>query len=138
MSNFTKDDALRELKKVREHLLNVVNTTVDALIARLENGDEDIETGFPSETVYPLSIMPSLFKGTKPNAVIFGKERIAVKTWREAYSLILRWGDDEKHDALMELRNKIAGRSRTFLSDKPDGMDYAIKESSRKLNEKRK
>jgi len=127
MSNYTKDDALLELKKLREHLLTVVNTTVDALIDRLESG-EDIDTGLPCETVYPLSITPALFKGKKPTAVIFGEERVEVKKWKAAYTEILRRcaRDPDAHAMLIGLRNKIHGRSRTILADKPDGMNKPV------------
>jgi len=128
MSNFTKDDALLELKKVREDLFNLVNTTIGTLITRLESG-EDIENGLSFETVYPLSITPSLFKGTKPTAVIFGEERVEVKTWRTVCFEIMQRciSDPDKHADLLYLRNKIAGRTRVILSDKPDGMNKPLK-----------
>ena len=80
-----------------------------------------------SEREYPLSTKPWLFRGTKPSAVIINGKRMPAHTWRDAYHLILRCCDMEKHEALMGLRNKIAGRKRVFLSDKPDGMDVPIK-----------
>ena len=80
-----------------------------------------------SEREYPLSTKPWLFRGTKPSAVIINSKRVPVNTWRDAYHLILRYCDAEKHEVLMGLRNKIAGRKRVFLSDKPDGMDVPIK-----------
>ena len=121
---------LSELEKVRGQLLDKVNSRIDALIIRIENG-EPINVGSLSagETVYPLSISPSLFKGTKPAAVYFGDEKIPVNTWRKAYTLILQRCADvsEKRDMLASLCNKIGGRKRTFLSDSPDGMDCPIK-----------
>ena len=127
MNNTQRETALTELHKLREDLLAVVNTTVDSLIARLENGEDIIDNVFPCETIYPLTTTASIFKGMKPAAVIFGDERIEVNNWRDVCLLIMRWCDDEKHDALMDLRNKISGRSRTFLSDKPGNMDIPLK-----------
>jgi hypothetical protein len=45
------------------------------------------------------------------------------------YTLVLKRcaADAAGYAALMSLRNKTHGRSRTFLSDKPDGMDFPIK-----------
>jgi len=129
MSDYSKDDALLELEKYRERLLSGVNTAIDALAAQLENDDAGIDGELPDEIVYPLTVTPSLFKGRKPTAVFFGDERVSVKTWRAAYTEILRRcvAEPDKHAALMELRNRIHVRTRTILSDKPDGMNVPIK-----------
>jgi len=64
-----------------------------------------------------LSISPALFKSTKPTAVYFGDEKVAVKTWRKTYILILQRCAviPENLALLMSLRNKINGRNRKFL-----------------------
>ena len=124
-----KDIALSALEEVRAQLLDMVNGKIDALIARIENGEPiDEDSSLVAEVVYPLNIDPAFFKGTKPTAVYFGDERVAVKTWRKAYTLILQRcaGIPEKYEALMSLRNKINGRTRVILSDKPDGMNCPI------------
>jgi hypothetical protein len=125
-----KELVLAELESARAKLLDIVNNGIDGLISRIEYG-ESIDSGDPAnaETVYPLSTTPALFKGTKPTAVFFGEEKVAVKTWRKAYTLILQRCADipEKRDKLMGLRGRISGRSRFFLSGKPDGMDTPIK-----------
>ena len=90
MNNYTKDDALLELRKLREHLLAVVNTTIDALITRLESGEEITDSVIPLETIHPLYTTPAFFKGTKPAAVMFGDERVSAKKWRAIYTEILR------------------------------------------------
>jgi len=76
------------------------------------------------EHTYPLTVTPYLFVGKKPTAVLFGDERIEVKSWREVYTRILKRCNDnpENHERLMYLRNKTAGKVRGFLSDNPDGM----------------
>ena len=127
-----KDIALLRLEEARVQLLAIVNTSIDSLIDRINNGEPltDSDGGSSAaETVYPLSTTPALFKGTKPTAVYFGEEKVEVKTWRKAYTLILQRCADipEKRDKLMSLRGRISGRSRFFLSGKPDGMDTPIK-----------
>ena len=125
-----REIVLSELEKVRDQLLFKVNAQIDALIERVKNGESLDDEGDSSvvETVYPLSISPEFFKGTKPTAVYFGEEKVPVKTWRKAYTIILQRcaGIPENRDALMSLRNKISGRTRVILSDKPDGMDCPI------------
>jgi len=79
------------------------------------------------ETSYTLDTPSWLFRGKKPAAVIFDGNRMPVTTWREVHTQILRHCGREKHGELLRLRNKIAGRKRVFLSDKPDGMDVPIK-----------
>jgi hypothetical protein len=81
------------------------------------------------EWSYPLTTPPYLFIGRKPAAVLFGGERVEVKTWRGVYAAVIkRCNDDPKgHERLMYLRNKTAGKVRIFLSDKPDGMSCAYK-----------
>jgi len=124
-----KATALAELEKARNNMLLYINTKFDALVARVEGG-EAVE-GNPSDIdmLYPLCINPATFKGTKPTAVYFGGEMIGVKTWRAVYTLILQRCATipEKHNRLMSLRNRISGRNRTFLSDKPIGMNAPVK-----------
>ena len=76
------------------------------------------------ERAYPLTSPTYLFVGTKPAAVLFGDERVEVKTWRQVYAVIIgRCNENpQHHERLMYLRNKAAGKVRKFLSDKPDGM----------------
>jgi len=125
-----KDTILSELEEVREYLLSVVITGIDALKARIENGESISADDISSiERVYPLNIVPALFKGTKPTAIYFGEEKVEVKTWRKTYTLILQRcvANPENHAILMGLRNRINGKDRTFLSDKPDRMNVPIK-----------
>ena len=76
------------------------------------------------ERIYPLTSPTYLFVGTKPAAVLFGNERVEVKTWRQVYAVIIgRCNENpEHHERLMYLRNKAGGKVRLFLSDKPDSM----------------
>jgi hypothetical protein len=81
------------------------------------------------ETIYPLCIDPARFKGTKPTFVYFSEEKVAVKTWREVYTLILQRSAAraEIFENLMYLRGKISGRKRVILSGKPNGMNVPVK-----------
>ena len=106
MNNDKREAALSELKNLRENLLTIVNTSIDSLITRLENGEE-IETGCPLEITYPLSVSPALFKGTKPTAVLFGKERVEVNRHVRQLS----------HD---ERRVKLAGRHPHYSENRND------------------
>jgi hypothetical protein len=76
------------------------------------------------ERTYPITSPTYMFVGAKPAAILFGDERVEVKTWRQVYSVIIgRCNENPQyHERLMYLRNKAAGKIRTFLSDKPDGM----------------
>ena len=118
------DAALRNIEALRAELHNVVDTAIDALKQTVLGGQT--EAAAPFEHEYPLCIVPSLFKGKKPAAIIFGGNRVAVKTWRQVYTEILRRCDIEKHDTLLLLRNKIAGRKRMILSDRGDGMGFPV------------
>ena len=76
------------------------------------------------ERIYPLHIGGTTFKGTKPTGLLFDGKRMEVKTWKMVFCEILkRCNEDlEKHNALLKLRGKIAGRERILLSHTEDGM----------------
>ena len=121
MDNVQKDTALLAIEECRAVLLEIVNGKMDALRQRILDG----EGAQPcAGSVYPLDIPPALFKGTKPAAVFFGEERVAADTWKKVYTEILAHcaADPENLAALMVLRNRVAGRTRTILSDTHDGM----------------
>ena len=82
----------------------------------------------PYEWVLPLVTNPYLFIGKKPAAVLFGEERVPVKSWREAYTVILKRCNENPahHEMLMYLRGKVSGRERTFLADRPDDMTRPV------------
>ena len=117
-------DIQQEIEKTRTELHAIVDAQMDAAVSRLTGESSGEET--PGEYEVPLRSNPSLLKGTKPAAVIFGGERVDVKTWRAVYVEILRRCVMEKHSDLLWLRNRVAGRKRTVISDKPDGMDFPI------------
>ena len=71
-----------------------------------------------------ISTHPSIFVGKKPVAVYFGDERVLVTKWTNVYKAIMQscTQDPLYHDRLMGFRNRLAGKIRVFISDKPDGM----------------
>jgi hypothetical protein len=79
------------------------------------------------ELTYPLSIHPSIFVGKKPSAVLFGDERVDVKTWRQVVGVILTRCDNDRHEQLMYLRDKVHGKVRTILSASDSGMRRPLK-----------
>ncbi len=125
MNEESKQIALREIEENRARLIEVVNSKMDEARRIVLSGEA---SGKPNEIIYPLTVMPELFKGSKPTALIFGDERVPVKKWRTVYIEILKrcCADALCHDRLMGLRNRVHGRSRTIISDKPDGMDVAV------------
>jgi hypothetical protein len=128
MNNISKEDALLELEKVREQLLCVVNTKIDVLINKILNDSDEVGDEQSNESIYPLSTMPFIFKGTKPTAVFFSQEKVEVKTWISVYSEILRRcvADSDMLAKFMSLRNKISGRTRVILSDNSEGMNKPV------------
>jgi hypothetical protein len=82
-----------------------------------------------TEYIYPLDVTPHIFIGKKPAAVLFGNERVEVKTWSQVYAAVIgRCNQDPAcHKMLMYLRNKAAGKVRVFISDSPKGMRRPLK-----------
>ena len=84
---------------------------------------------YSNERICSLYTPPHYFVGTKPTAVLFGDERVEVKTWRQVYAVIIgRCNENPQcHERLMYLRNKASGKVRLFLSDKPDSMTRPLR-----------
>jgi hypothetical protein len=79
------------------------------------------------EISYPLTAHPSIFVGQKPVAVLFGRERVGVKTWRQVVSVILTRCNSEHHERMMYLCDKVHGKVRTILSASDSGMRRPLK-----------
>jgi hypothetical protein len=82
-----------------------------------------------SEIIAPLGARPSVFIGTKPDAVIFGDMQYIVRTWREAYEIVIgkRNADPRCHEPLTNNLHWFQGSVRKFLSNVPDGMKNPLK-----------
>ena len=77
-----------------------------------------------NEFIVSLEANSYVFVGQKPVAVLFDKERVDVKSWREVFSVILKRCNElpENHEMLMYMREKASGKVRKFLSASPDSM----------------
>ena len=126
MDNITNETAIAELERSRKQIHKLVDDYFDIALTQVKNNESISVGNIPQEKTLPISVSPHIFKGTKPIAVIFGDEQIQVKIWREVYTIILKRCTEERHDALIHLRNLVSGRKRVFLSDKPDDMNVPI------------
>ena len=91
--------------------------------------ESNIKAVHKHERIYPLATPSYLFVGKKPVAILFGDERVTVKSWRDVYATILKRCNDDPahHETLMNLRGKIAVKCRVFLSDSPTRMKSPIR-----------
>jgi hypothetical protein len=83
--------------------------------------------GASCERVYSLTVPTYIFVGRKPAAVLFGDERVEVKSWREVVGVILGRCNSERHERLMYLCDKVHGKVRTILSASKTGMRRPLK-----------
>jgi hypothetical protein len=121
---------IQEIQDVRRRVLEI-ESVLSELVRRLESDDEPIErtSAHNYETIYPLTVNPAIFKGSKPTAIVFGDERVDVYKWKTVAEELMKHcnADAEKHVALMNLRGRIAGRERVFLAKEKSGMRSPIK-----------
>ena len=130
-------DVIQELTALRASLQSLCETT-DQLIAYCRanglvasNQDEDAVTSqLVFESIYPLCMEPGFFKGKSVVAVIFPDGvRIETPTWKSLAEVVMKRCNDDagKHAMLMELRNRVQGRSRQLLGNGSAGMRSPIK-----------
>ena len=124
-------NTIRELTNLRTRLLRDIDESINEMIRRIERGEQTTGngTGTDSRTVnedqiYPLSSGPALFKGMKPSYVVFGREKVIACKWKTVFTQVMERcnADSVRHRALMNLRDRVTGRSRIILSDQPAGM----------------
>jgi hypothetical protein len=82
-----------------------------------------------SEIIVPLVTRPSVFIGTKPNAVIVGDMQYVVRTWREVYEIVIgKCNTDPRcHELLTNNLHWFQGSVRKLLSDAPTSMKRPLK-----------
>lgn len=116
-----------ELQAARLDLTNKINLEFDRLLQLLDHG-----APAQTERILPLSTDPVAFRGTKPIAVLFGNERMAVTSWKGVFVAILSRCNQSPshHTALMELRGRTAGKIRVFLSQSPGNMSRPVRIAS--------
>ena len=101
--------ALSQLEDLRSELHSMVDARVDGSIHSILTG-RVLEQALPT---LPLTANPSVFKGEKPESILFpdGRE-VKTPTWKTAVLAIMRDcnADAKMHLQLMELRGKVLGR----------------------------
>lgn len=118
---------LQELCQITNRIIE--QYTVENAAAGEEEGD-DLDLADRYESIYPLCTEPGFFKGKAVVAVIFPDGvRVETPTWKKLVEVVLKRCNDDvgKHRALMELRNRIQGRSRKLLGSGSTGMRSPIK-----------
>ncbi len=130
-------DTIQELMLIRvsaQELLQKIDQLIEQCQVNtssensLPENRADKERSF--ESVYPLNMEPGFFKGKSVIAVIFPDGvRIETPTWKRTIEIIMKRCNDDaaKHNRLMELRNRVQGRSRCLLGKSADGMRSPIK-----------
>lgn len=125
---------IEELRAIQAKILEL-NQMVEQLI-RSGQGEEDTETDGEInstetfESIYPLCMEPGFFKGKSVVAVIFPDGvRTETPTWKKLAEVVMKRcnEDTSKHQALMDLRRRVQGRSRQLLGNTAEGMRSALK-----------
>ena len=112
--------ALSQLEMLRSELHSMVDARVDGSIQRILTSSVLEES-----PTLPLHTDPSVFKGKKPEAVLFPNgQSVRTPTWKAAVLAIMQDcnADPAMHTFLMELRGKVMGRQRTILAASPEKM----------------
>ena len=118
--------ALSQLESLRSELHSMVDTRVDGCIHNILTG-RVLEQALPT---LPLTANPSVFKGEKPESILFPDGRkVKTPTWKTAVLAIMRDcnADANMHSQLMELRGKVLGRQRAILAASPEKMHAPLK-----------
>ena len=111
---------LSKLETLRAEMHRSVDARVDRSIQHILTGSVLEES-----PTLPLHTDPSVFKGKKPEAVLFlNGQSVRTPTWKAAVLAIMQDcnADPTMHTYLMELRGKVMGRQRTILADSPEKM----------------
>ncbi|MCL2189787.1 MAG: hypothetical protein FWB87_13595 [Defluviitaleaceae bacterium] len=120
---------LLDIQLAREKIIGTVNSRFDNLITRLNVPNTlttltDSNNAVHGGYAIPIAINPTIFNAKKAVAVVFGEERVYVKSWRDVvHTILTRCCQDpiyNKH--LLALRGNVAGHTRMLLSDNPDEM----------------
>ena len=112
--------ALSQLESLRSEMHSMVDARVDGSIQHiLHGGVLDIAP------TLPLTANPSVFRGKKPESILFpdGRE-IKTPTWKTTVLAIMQDCNEDPvmHAHLMGLRGKVLGRQRAILAASPEKM----------------
>ena len=120
---------IEELEDMRQRMLQEINTEFDLLIERAR--EELAETEIPAPAAkpygmkYPLTAGGAIFKGKKPEFLMFGdRDLIQIKTWKELVEQILKRciADERYRQPLRELAGGLSGKKRILLAKTPTDM----------------
>ena len=124
----------RELMALREDLIREIDEKIGRILEQLPNEETGAGTGdsrpAPAayESIYSLNAGTGIFKGKRPTGVIFADgTREDVPTWKKAAEVILKRCNQEKHQALMDLRGRLLGRNRVLLGSETGRMRSPVK-----------
>lgn len=123
----TTEEKIAMFEQSRERMHRAIDEKIDDIIECLRTGQSIRQNGVRH---YDLSEPPFLFKSKKPVSITYPNgEKVFVSTWRKVAGELLNDcnSDPQRHEALMQLRHKIAGRNRWVLADAPSDMNVPIK-----------
>lgn len=118
------------IESAREAMHLAINEKCDLLVNAINNGVDIKSSEKMLSAVLPLNRESSYFKSKKPIRTDLGNGRIiTTPTWKSVAETILKDCNsvDDRHKELMCLRNRVLGRNRVILSDKPNDMQIPIK-----------
>lgn len=128
-------DVIQELQTLREDLIREIDEKIERTIEELRNGGAAATTSRQApikeyESMYPLHVGTGIYKGKRPNGVIFPNGvRVESSTWKKVMEVILKdcCQDPQKRQALMDLRGKILGRNRVLVGSEAGKMRSPLK-----------
>lgn len=121
--------ALAEIESCRIECHQLVDSKYDALIRRLLEEEYESRLG-QGERMLTLAALPEVFKGKKPVSLILpGGTEVKVSTWKKAVAAILQDcnRDPQRHQWMLELRDRMFGNFRPLLAKTAEGMDAPLK-----------
>lgn len=126
-------DLYNELQNLRAELINDINMKFDSILQQIDNSKFNNTSNYQKnkeyETIMPLCMHSSAFKGKKPVAVIFKDgSRVNIRSWKMVVSAIM---DDciknkNSKQQLYKLTGRITGRNRVLLSSSKMNMRSPI------------
>ena len=118
------------VEKIREELIQMVNQKCDTMIQMYQEGSQ---SAYSEDRVMKDKlawIVPATLKGKKPIGLEFASG-VSVKTptWKSVVQTIMQHcnSQPDKHERLMQLSGKVAGRQRILLGKSAEEMDVPIK-----------
>ena len=126
-----KTETVYLISELRSAMHESIDQMCDSFLKKiLEDDQQSSISGKSFATTRFLKDDSSYFKSRKPISVILSDgEKINASNWKKVVEAILGDcnRDDEFHEKLLSLRNRIWGRNRVILSDKNIGMDIPLK-----------